>query len=259
MSSNEQIGNYEVTKAGIVTRREVLLMGAVAASTLAGVAGAVQAATPVAAAAAPSGKDPYVAKDFSALKMDGFTANQINSHLKLYNGYIAKSNEIHTKLGEADLTNPNATYSPLRELLMEQSFAVNGAVYHELYFGNLGGKGGDPSGEVKAALEERFGSTGKFMDLLKAAGKCMRGWVIVGYNTRGGYIDTFGLDMHNMWSPAATIPLLVLDVYEHAYMIDYGIDRAKYLDAFAKNLDWDVVGKRLAMARKHPVGSDSTT
>lgn len=260
MSSNEQIGNYEVTKDGVKTRREVLLMGAVAASTLASLSGVAQAAsTPAAAApAAPSGKDPYVAKDFSALKMDGFTANQIESHLKLYKGYIGKANEIHTKLQDVDLSTANATYSALRELLVEQSFAVNGAVYHELYFGNLGGKGGDPSGDVKAALDERFGSTGKFMDLLKAAGKCMRGWVIVGYNTRGGYIDTFGLDMHNMWSPASTVPLLVLDVYEHAYMIDYGIDRAKYLDAFAKNLDWDVVGKRLAMARKHPFGQDAT-
>jgi Fe-Mn family superoxide dismutase len=234
-------------------------MGAVAAGSLASI-GTAQAAGPAVAAARASGKDPYVAKDFSSLvgKLDGLTASQIEQHLKLYKGYIGKSNEIHAKLAEADLTNPNTTYAPLRELLMEQSYAVNGAVYHELYFGNLGGKGGEPTGEVKAALEERFGSTGKFMDLLKASGKCMRGWVIVGYNTRGGYIDTFGLDMHNMWAPASTVPLLVLDVYEHAYMIDFGIDRAKYLDAFAKNLDWDVVGKRLAMAKKHPTGHDST-
>jgi Fe-Mn family superoxide dismutase len=259
MSSNEQIGNYEVTKEGVVTRREVLLMGAVAAGSLATI-GAAHAAGPAVAVAAPNSKDPYVAKDFSGLvgKLDGLTPSQIEPHIKLYKGYIGKANEIHGKLQDADLTNPNATYAPLRELLMEQSYAVNGAVYHELYFGNLGGKGGEPTGDVKAALEERFGSTSKFMDLLKASGKCMRGWVIVGYNTRGGYIDTFGLDLHNMWSPASTVPLLVLDVYEHAYMIDYGIDRAKYLDAFAKNLDWDVVAKRLALAKKHPTGHDST-
>jgi superoxide dismutase, Fe-Mn family len=261
MSSNEQIGNYEVTKEGVVTRREVLIMGAVAAGSLASLAGG-QAGAQTMAAATGGGKEPYVAKDFSHLvdKLDGngLSKSQIEQHLKLYKGYIGKSNEIHAKLAEADLASANATYSPLRELLMEQSYAVNGAVYHELYFGNLGGKGGDPTGDVKAAVEERFGSTGKFMDLLKASGKCMRGWVIVGYNTRGGYIDTFGLDLHNMWSPASTVPLLVLDVYEHAYMVDYGIDRAKYLDAFAKNLDWDVVGKRLAMARKHPTGHEAT-
>ena len=234
----ELVGNWEVGKEGVVTRREVLMMGAVAATSLVA-ANSVAAAAATANAAA--GKEPYQAKDFSHLvskNMDGLSASQIEQHLKLYKGYVGKSNEIYAKLKEADLSNPNATYAPLRELLVEQSFAVNGMIYHEFYFGNLGGNGGDPTGDVKAALDERFGSTGKFMDFLKASGKCMRGWVVVGYNTRGGHIDTFGLDMHNMWSPQNIVPLLVLDVYEHAYMVDYGIDRAKYLDAFAKNLDW---------------------
>ena len=70
--------------------------------------------------------------------------------------------------------------------------------------------------------------------------------------------SAFGLDMHNMWSPANLVPILVLDVYEHAYMIDYGIDRGKYLDAFMSNLDWDVVAKRLSYSHKHPSGTEST-
>src|SRR5437870_2927836 len=86
-----------------------------------------------------------------------------------------------------------------------------------LLMGNLGGKGGPPAGPVEAALSEHWGSPGRFMDYLKAAGKCMRGWVIVGYNTRGGHIQSYGLDLHNMWVPANVVPLLVLDVYEHAY------------------------------------------
>ncbi len=270
MSSNEKelVGNFELTKQGVVTRREVLMMGAVAATSIASVNAAVAAtnaaatgSASAAAGATVAGKDPYSAKDFSALvtkNMEGLSASQIEQHLKLYKGYVTKSNEIYNQLKTADLTNPNATYSPLRELLLEQSFAVNGMVYHEFYFGNLGGSGGDPTGDVKAALDERYGSTGKFMDFLKASGKCMRGWVVVGYNTRGNHIDTFGLDMHNMWSPQNVVPLLVLDVYEHAYMIDYGIDRAKYLDAFAKNLDWQVVAKRLAATKKLVNGADST-
>lgn len=251
------VGNYEISKEGILTRREVLMMGAVAATTL--VAGSASAAQ--SPASASGSKEPYSAKDFSHLvskNMEGLSSSQIEQHLKLYKGYVGKSNELFAKLKEADLSNPNGTYSPLRELLVEQSFAVNGMIYHEYYFGNLGGTGGDPTGDVKAALDERFGSTGKFMDFLKASGKCMRGWVVVGYNTRGGHIDTFGLDMHNMWSPQNLVPLLVLDVYEHAYMIDYGIDRAKYLDAFAKNLDWQVVAKRLAAVKKLTTGADST-
>lgn len=254
------IGNYEIAKEGAVTRREVLLMSAIAAGGL-----AASAAPALAGAISPAlqvGAEPYMAKDFSALvnkPMPGFSQSQIEQHLKLYKGYIAKANELTAKLKDVDLAGANATYAPLRELLVEESYAVNGAIYHEYYFGNLGGKGGEPQGELRAGLEEHFGSIGKFMDFLKASGKCMRGWVVVGYNTRAGHLGTFGLDMHNMWAPANLVPIMVLDVYEHAYMIDYGIDRAKYLDAFVNNLDWDVVAKRLLAARSHPVGLNSTT
>jgi Fe-Mn family superoxide dismutase len=99
---------------------------------------------------------------------------------------------------------------------------------------------------------------GKFMDHLKAAGKCMRGWVIVGYNTRDGRLCLYGLDTHNMFVPACVIPVLALDVYEHAYMIDYGIDRGKYLETFVNNLQWDIVAKRFTVALKHPSGDVAT-
>ncbi|MDR3611972.1 MAG: Fe-Mn family superoxide dismutase [Candidatus Obscuribacterales bacterium] len=259
----EIVGNYEVSDQGIMTRREVLMMGAMAAGGLLSAAPAMAAAPGVAAAAATgqAASAIYVAKDFSNLTkgMDGFSASQIEQHLKLYKGYIGKSNEIYDKLKEVDLATANATYSPLRELLMEESFAMNGAIYHEFYFGNLGGKGGEPTGDLKNALEDRWGSTGKFMDYLKAAGKSMRGWVVIGYNTRGSHLSAFGLDSHNMWAPANVVPILVLDVYEHAYMVDYGIERPKYLDAFVKNLDWDVVAKRFDATKHHPSGAASTT
>lgn len=254
----EIIGNYEVTKQGVVTRREVLLMGAMAAAGggLLVQAPAVQANT----AAPPAAKGIYKAHDFNALagSLSGLSADQIKAHLTLYNGYVAKSNAIHDALKSVDLTTANATYSAVRELLIESSFAHNGVVYHEYYFGNLGGKGGEPLGSTRSGLEEQWGSVGKFMDFLKAAGKSARGWVIVGYNTRNASLDAFALDLHNIASPANLVPLVVLDVYEHAYMIDYGIDRAKYLDAFINNLDWHVIEKRLAVALKHPTGHEST-
>jgi len=257
-SEKEVIGNYELSKAGLLTRREVLTMGAVAAAG-ALVSPALAAAGGSAAPAGSSG-DPYVAKDFSGLqgKLDGLSASQIEQHLKLYKGYIGKANELRSKLKDVDLASANATYSAVREMLVEQSFAVNGVIYHELYFGNLGGKGGEPGGDLKSAIEERWGNIGKFNDFLKAAGKSVRGWVVIGYNTRGGFIDSFGLDTHNIGSPANFVPLLVLDVYEHAYMVDYGIDRGKYLDAFMKNVDWDVVSKRFNITKKHPTGLDAT-
>lgn len=253
------VGNFQVVGGEVVTRREVLLMGALAAGTLVAIEPAEGETTPATKAA--TGGDLYLPRDFSPLiskNMSGLSGNQIEQHLKLYKGYVAKCNEINGKLKDAETAGANATYSPFRELLVEQSYALNGAVYHEFYFGNLGGKGGEPGGDLLSALTERWGSYGKFADYVKAAGKCMRGWVIVGFNTRDAHLECFGLDLHNMWVPANVIPVLVLDVYEHAYMIDYGIDRGKYLDAFFNNLDWDVVAKRLATTQKHPTGLAST-
>lgn len=259
----EIIGNYELKNGKLSTRREVLMMGALAAgSVLAGSVAAGAATDAVKPAAAPG---EIKEKDFSALltkKMEGLSSNQIEQHLKLYKGYVAKTKEINALMDAADILSQapaaNATYAPLRELLMEQSFALNGVVYHELYFGNLGGAGGEPGAELKSAIEARWGSLAKFTDYLKSAGKCMRGWVIVGWNTRDAALHVYGLDMHNMWTPASVIPVLALDVYEHAYMIDYGINRAAYLDSFLKNVDWDVCGKRFALATKHSSGPDTT-
>ncbi len=260
---NEIIGNYKVSEGKLSTRREVLLMGALAAGTVL-TSSAGQALADAAATA--SGASEIKEKDFSALvnkKMEGLSQSQIEQHLKLYKGYVAKTKELNDLLFAADILeqkpSANGTYSPLRELLMEQSYALNGVVYHELYFGNLGGSGGEATGDLKAAIDARWGSYGKFIDYLKAAGKCMRGWVIIGWNQRDASIHAYGLDMHNMWAPANVVPILALDVYEHAYMVDYGINRGSYLDAFVKNIDWDVCGKRFASARKYLSGADSTT
>jgi Fe-Mn family superoxide dismutase len=71
-------------------------------------------------------------------------------------------------------------------------------------------------------------------------------------------MEAYGLDLHNMWVPANVVPIVVLDVYEHAYMIDYGTNRGDYLTAFLKNMDWKVCEARFDRARRHPAGPDST-
>src|SRR6185437_9268174 len=236
---HEVIGNYEVADGKLKTRREVLMMGALAAGGALVATAAKSSAENVVAAATGISGAAYKAKDFSHLvnkPMEGLKPEQIEPHLKLYSGYVAKANDIQELLLTTDVAKPapNATYHPFRELLMEQSYALNGVIYHELYFGNLGGSGGEPAGQLRAAVEERWGNMNKFMDHFKAAGKCMRGWVVVGWNTRDGHLHMYGLDLHNMWVPANVVPVVVLDVYEHAYMIQYGINRGGYLDAFLK-------------------------
>lgn len=261
MSSNkkELIGNFEVTKEGVLTRREILTMGAIAASGL--VTGGTQ--TPGLAMPASSSKNvPYIAKDFSNLakSKNGFSASQIKEHLKLYHDYISQSNAMHNMLEKVNINLDNASSSYVRDLLTEQSYAVNGVVYHEYYFGNLGGSGGEPRGDFRNLVEERWGSKGKFMDFLKAAGKNTLGWIVVGFNTRGGYVDTFAIDLHkvSVFSPVNMVPLLVIDLYEHAYKVDFGENRDQYLDTVMNNVDWKVVANRLSQAVKLNTGEAST-
>lgn len=271
----EIIGNFEFienkSEGKLRTRREVLLMGAIAATgaiaTSTGIVKAAEteskAAGVIAGGAPAAGGKSYTAKDFSSLvtkNMTGLSSKQVEQHLKLYEGYVGKINELQAGLDAVDISTPapNATYHPYREMLVEQSFALNGVIYHELYFANLGGSGGEPTGDLKSAVEARFGSVGKFIDHLKAAGKCMRGWVVVGWNTRDASLQMYGLDAHNLLVPANVVPLVVLDVYEHAYMIDYGTNRGAYLDAFLSNIDWGVCNKRFTRAHGHPSGPDTT-
>jgi superoxide dismutase, Fe-Mn family len=198
-----------------------------------------------------------VAKNYDALlnTVEGISANQLKQHIGLYQGYVKKANDIHQQLRNAnpDISKVNATYDPFRELLVEESYAMNGIVLHELYFDNIGGDYAPPSGFLQTVFAKHFGSWDGFINQLKAAGKAMRGWAVVAFNIRDNRIHLYGLDTHNQWSPMHTIPLVVLDVYEHAYMIDFGTNRSTYLDAFVGNLNWAVVEQRVLSIPVHTV------
>jgi len=195
-------------------------------------------------------------------QIDGLSANQLQQHYKLYEGYVKKLNTITQQIATLtpeQLSDANGTFHPYRELLVEQSFALNGVVLHELYFGNLGvsseaakASAKTPSGVLKNLLVKRFGSWENYMAHLMATGKSARGWAITGFNLRDGQIHNYALDAHHLGMPAFVMPLLVLDVYEHAYLIDFGTNRQAYLDVFARNLDWGVVEQRLAQVGHHP-------
>lgn len=202
-------------------------------------------------------------KDFTHLigQVDGLSETQLRNHFKLYEGYINKLNLLHQLIAKADqemLSGANASYAPYREMHVEQSYAHNGVVLHELYFGNLG-KASQPSKELQAVVNRSFGSWDNYVQHLVAVGKSMRGWAITGFDLRDGHIRNFGLDLHNQWSPMHFYPILVLDVYEHAYMIDYATDRAKYIDTFLKNIDWTAVDKRLMFAVHHLMAGPKAT
>lgn len=179
--------------------------------------------------------------------LDGISENQIDQHYSvLYKGYVNKINEIRSKLETADRSKANQTYSEFRALKIEESFALDGAKLHELYFDNLGGKGGKAGGKVAQLLDRDFGSYEAWETDFKACGTAARGWVVLAYDWHDLKLHNYCCDAHNQGGIWGASPVLVLDTYEHAYMIDYGVKRPPYLDAFMKNVDWDVVNQRLA-------------
>lgn len=194
------------------------------------------------------------ARSFANLStVEGISQNQLNQHIELYKGYVTKINEIDAEIRgmKPDVAKVNATYHPYRELHVEQTYALNGVILHEYYFENIGGAKAAPPEMLKNVITKEFGSWENYANHLLAVGKGMRGWAITGYNMRDHRVHNYGLDLHNQWVPVNVIPLLVLDVYEHAYMIDFGTKRAAYLDAFMRNVNWQIVEDRLKTMMLH--------
>ncbi|WP_373532761.1 Fe-Mn family superoxide dismutase [Vampirovibrio sp.] len=195
-------------------------------------------------------KEAIQAKTFPNLStVEGISQNQLEQHLGLYKGYVGKINDIETQIHamQPDLEKMNATYSPYRELHAEQTYALNGVILHEYYFENIGGakKKATETEMVHKIFTQEFGTWDNYVNHLLAVGKSSRGWALTGYNMRDHRIHNYGLDLHNQGVPVNVIPLLVLDVYEHAYMIDFGTKRPAYLEAFMNNVNWAVVDDRL--------------
>ena len=184
----------------------------------------------------------FTTKEFSSINgVTGLSERQMKEHYKLYEGYIKKANEIQESLKTVDLTKANATYSDLRALKLGYSFAVNAIKSHELYFGNLSGNGAAPTGAVGKMIADQFGSYDNWLADMKATGIAARGWVWFAFDWQNGSVFNYLGDAHDAFPIWHATPLVALDVYEHAYFMDYGTSRADYIAAFFKNLNWEDV------------------
>ncbi|HEY7017977.1 MAG TPA: Fe-Mn family superoxide dismutase, partial [Gaiellaceae bacterium] len=158
-----------------------------------------------------------------------------------YQGYVAKRNEILRKLGDADASAANQVYSEVRGLKVELSFAIGGIKNHEIYFDHLGGRGGDPDGAFGALVQRDFGSAAAWKADLQATGMAGRGWAWTAYDWDEERLANYVGDAQNTYPIWNATALVALDVYEHAYFLDFQTDRASYIEAFFANLDWNVV------------------
>ncbi|NUL82853.1 MAG: superoxide dismutase [Armatimonadetes bacterium] len=195
---------------------------------------------------------PLPEKIFDTEKV-GISRKTHEEHHKLYQGYVNKTNEIRKALSELtsdDFGKANQSYSLIRSLKVDYTFALGGVKNHELYFDNLGGGTSEPSAELNAAIVKAFGSFDRWAADLKATGIAARGWVWLGYDHEDGSLFNYIGDAQNtfpIWNASA---LLAMDTYEHAYYLDFQTARAKYLDAFVQMIDWQTVNARFANARK---------
>ena len=180
------------------------------------------------------------------LELDGISRETIEAHYKLYQGYVAKRNEILGKLAGIDLSAANQVYSEIRALKVDLTFAIGGIKNHEIYFEHLGGSGGDPSGIFGDLVKRDFGNAADWKADLKATGMAGRGWAWTAYDWDEGRLFNYIGDAQNSYPIWNATPLVALDVYEHAYFLDYQTDRASYIDAFFDNLDWGTVNRWVA-------------
>ena len=174
-------------------------------------------------------------------ELDGISRASVEAHYKLYEGYVNKRNEILGKLDGIDLASANQVYSEIRALKVELSFAIGGIKNHEIYFEHLGGGGGDPTGLFADLIRRDFGGIGEWRADLKATGMAARGWAWTAYDWDEARLFNYVGDTQNTFPIWNATPLIALDVYEHAYFLDYQTDRASYIDAFFDNLDWPTI------------------
>jgi len=191
----------------------------------------------------------YQTKDYNRLLgMEGFSEPLLKNHFTLYQGYVTNTNKLMDALNQ--MLKDGKTGTPeFAELKRRFGWEFNGMRLHEYYFENLGGKGGiSKNGKLYQKLTESFGSYEAWEKDFKATGT-MRGigWVVLYQDITNGKLINFWINEHDVGHPAGGMPILIMDVFEHAFMIDYGLKRADYIEAFFKNINWTEVEKRLLL------------
>jgi Fe-Mn family superoxide dismutase len=236
-----------------ITRREAITVTVGSAAALAAARGLAsadndkgkgQAARPVAA-----GKHPLVPLHFDPKRLSGISEQMIVSHHdNNYAGAVKNLNKVELDLASVNKDTPGYLVSSLRD---RELTYTNSVILHELYFRNLGGNG-KLSGDVEKALTATFGSMARWEELFVATAMSLgggSGWVILDFNFHTGDLRMYASANHAQ-ALAFGQPILVLDMYEHAYAIDYGAAHAKYIDAFLDNIDADALDDRLGRARR---------
>lgn len=186
-----------------------------------------------------------VPKDFSHLiGLDGFSDTLLTNHFALYEGYVKNVNMLADLSGSVEPGTPQSS-----ELRRRFGWEWNGVRLHELYFGNLTKTPVSLSGSspIATLITERFGSVEAWEKDFRSAGAIRGiGWIILAYDKDEKRIFNIWVNEHDGGHLVGATPLLVMDVFEHAFITDYGLKRVEYVDAFFRSIDWNEVERRFA-------------
>lgn len=177
----------------------------------------------------------------------GISMKTHEEHLKLWNGYATQTNNLRKAIAELD-TDPakaNQIFSQMRALKVDYTFAYEGLINHDVYFDTIGGNGGAATGAIAGLIDAAYGSFDKWAADFKATGIAGRGWVYLAYDHAEKRVFNYIGDAQNTFPIWNHTLVLAMDVYEHAYFLDFGTARAKYIDAYLQVIDWDAVNARL--------------
>lgn len=233
----------------MIRRRDALSTLVVSTSALATGAHLSFAAEPKTVPLAPSGKHVLTPLPFDPKKLKGLSERLVTSHHENnYGGALKNLNKVEDELGRVNKDTPGFLIAGLRE--RELTFG-NSVLLHELYFANLGGSG-KAGGAIAKAIGDAFGTFSRWEDLFRSTGMSLAGgsgWVFLDMSLATGELRIHGSGGHPQ-GPAVAMPILVMDMYEHAFAMDYGAAAAKYVDAFFANIHWDEVARRYERASR---------
>ena len=189
----------------------------------------------------------YELKNFDLLiGLKGFSEQLLKNHFTLYQGYVNNFNKLNDLLVQMEKDGKYGT-PEYAELNRRFGWEFNGMRLHELYFENMSRKPSalDAKGKFMKALLKEFGSYEFFEKDFKEMGK-MRGigWIVLYYDPVGKRMFNVWINEHDVGHFAGCVPLIVMDVFEHAYMLDYQLKKSDYIDSFMKSVDWKTVQKR---------------
>jgi superoxide dismutase, Fe-Mn family len=228
------------------TSRRVFIQGAASLIAAGSLAARVEAAEEKSRSAAFDYQAAPVPLPFDPKSLNGISEKLIQSHWENnYTGAVKALNAVRGRLSQAlsDADTPPYVYTGLKR---EQLLRTGSIVLHEYYFANLGGNG-KPSADIRTRIGTAFGTYDAWESEFRKIGAGLAGgsgWVVLGYNRRLKFIENYWMADHAT-APADTAPILVMDMYEHAYQMDYGSAAAKYIDAFFTNINWEVVAQRV--------------